>query len=352
MAGGFSVLQPAAKQPLWPEPRIQIEMVSTDDGKPVAPGQLLPDTTNRLSFHFASPTYFAEELTSYVTRLHGAEVNWSRPQKIAQRQYMNLAPGEYEFQVKAISAAGKTSTIPASFKFRIDKPWWQTVYAQLLGLASLAAILFSGHRLRTRQMRKRQEELKQLVRERTEQLNQAYRDLQQANRVLEQMASSDGLTGLHNRRHFDLSFDIEWRRARREEKPIALIIADVDQFKSYNDHYGHLAGDDCLRAISEVIKSCAMRPGDLSARYGGEEFILLLPGTDAAGAAAVAETLRQRVEQLRVRHEYSGVSRFVTISAGVFSCIPTEDQFAQEALAETDRRLYQAKSEGRNRVKS
>jgi diguanylate cyclase (GGDEF)-like protein len=166
------------------------------------------------------------------------------------------------------------------------------------------------------------------------------------------MATSDGLTGLHNRRHFDSTFQSEWCRARREGHSIALIIADVDQFKSYNDHYGHLAGDDCLKAISGVIAGCAMRPSDLAARYGGEEFVMLLPATDAAGATAVAQALRQKVEQLRIRHEHSGVSRFVTISAGVYACIPTDDQSAQQAMAEADRRLYQAKREGRNRVET
>jgi GGDEF domain-containing protein len=184
---------------------------------------------------------------------------------------MNLAPGEYEFQVKAVNAAGKTSAVPASFKFEIGKHWWQTVYFQLVGLAGLTLLVYSGYRLRTRQMRKQEEELKQLVKERTEQLNQAYRDLQNANRVLEEMASSDGLTGLHNRRHFDQVFDTEWLRARREGRPIALIIADVDQFKSFNDHYGHLAGDDCLKAISGVIKSCAMRPGGIFRHATGEK---------------------------------------------------------------------------------
>ena len=165
------------------------------------------------------------------------------------------------------------------------------------------------------------------------------------------MAASDGLTGLHNRRHFDLAFDIEWRRARREGRPIALVIADVDQFKTYNDHYGHPAGDDCLKAIASVFRDCALRPGDIAARYGGEEFVMLMPSTNAEGAILVAETLRQRVEQLGILHERSTVSGHVTISAGVYSCIPVDGMSAQQALAETDRRLYQAKREGRNRIK-
>lgn len=350
MAGGFSILQLPAEQTVLPEPRVQVVMVANQDGRSVVPGQMLPHTANRLTFHFSSPTYVAEEMTSFETRLLGAESDWSPPQKIAQRQYMNLAPGEYEFQVKAISAGGRTSPSPASFKFRIDKPWWRTLHAQLLALAALLALLFSGYRLRTRQMRRRQEELQQLVRDRTEQLNKANGDLQQANRVLEEMASSDGLTGLHNRRHFDLTLDTEWHRARREGSQISLIITDVDQFKSYNDHYGHLAGDDCLKTISGVIKGCALRPGDLTARYGGEEFVILLPATGAEGAAAVAESLREQVERLRIRHEHSVVSRFVTISAGVYSCIPKQAQSAQQMMAEADRRLYQAKREGRNRV--
>jgi diguanylate cyclase (GGDEF)-like protein len=351
MTGGFSIFQLSARQSRRAEPSVQIERVVTDDGSPVLRECLLPHTSNRLTFHFASPTYFAEELTSYVTWLRGAEADWSQPQKMPLRQYLNLAAGEYEFLVKAISASGKISVQPASFKFRIDNPWWKTVYAQFLALFALIAAILFGYRLRTKQMRKRQEDLEQLVRDRTDQLNRAYGDLQQANRELATMASSDALTGLHNRRHFDIASDIEWRRARRERRPVSLIIADVDQFKAYNDHYGHPAGDDCLKAISSVLRDCALRPGDIAARYGGEEFIMLMPGTNGEGAVLVAETLRQRIEQLGIRHERSTISSCVTISAGVYSCIPDDGMSVQQGLAETDRRLYQAKREGRNRIK-
>ena len=352
MSGGFSMVEPSGKSRRLPEPGILIEGVLTEGGDMVKPGEILPHTVKRLTFHLTSPTYFAEELTSFVCLLKGAESDWSLPQRSAQRQYMNLPAGEYELMVKAVSATESTSRRAASFKFSIDKPWWRTAYARLFAVAVLLSLVISVYRLRTRQMRKRQEGLAQTVEERTRQLNRAYQDLQAANRELEKMASSDGLTGLYNRRHFDRCLDVEWRRARREGKPISLIVIDVDCFKLYNDYYGHLAGDDCLKAIATLLKKCAMRPGDLAARYGGEEFVILMPRTGIEGAAFVAENLSRDVEQLRIAHETSTISRYVTISAGVFSCIPGGDQLPKHAVAATDRLLYDAKREGRNRIKT
>lgn len=144
----------------------------------------------------------------------------------------------------------------------------------------------------------------------------------------------------------------EWARARRQGKPISLVMVDVDYFKSYNDYYGHLAGDECLKSLAVPLKECAMRSSDMAARFGGEEFMILMPATNAAGAASVAENLRWRIEQLKIPHELSSVSRYVTISAGVFTCIPSRDQTPVEAIAATDRLLYQAKREGRNRIKT
>jgi two-component system chemotaxis family response regulator WspR len=189
------------------------------------------------------------------------------------------------------------------------------------------------------------------------QRDDAYRQLQamklqleEQNAVLARLSQQDGLTGIGNRRRFDDSLTGEWRRCARETAPLSLVLIDVDMFKKYNDHYGHQAGDDCLRKVAHTLRDCAQRPGDVVARYGGEEFVVLLPGTDAAGAAFVAEQLRQRVVDLALPHEASAVSSIVTISLGVATCVPSLDVQATSLVGTADANLYEAKRSGRNRL--
>ncbi len=142
-----------------------------------------------------------------------------------------------------------------------------------------------------------------------------------ANRILNAQATQDGLTGLANRRYFDATLEQEFRRAERTAQSMALIMIDLDHFKEYNDCYGHLAGDDCLRVVSRAIQSCLRRAGDFAARYGGEEFAVVLPGADASRANAIAENMRTTVHNLDLRH--AGEARdVVTFSAGVATCVP------------------------------
>ena len=351
MAGGFSIVEQGPARSVPPNPRILIDAVTTDEGHSLYPGQVVPHTENAISFSFASPTYFTEELTQFQSILQGLDRVWSEPRRFPETKYTNLSPGRYEFKVRALSASGAVSDVPAAFSFEIRRPWWQTYQFRIAALGVFVALVFSAHRLRTRQLRKRKEELELLVQERTKQLNIALNDLQTANRELEEMASLDGLTSLNNQRFLVQALDLEWRRAQREGRSIAFIMADVDHFKLFNDSYGHLAGDDCLRSIAAVLKDVVARPGDLVARYGGEEFLIVLPSTDLKGAAQIAEKVRARIEELEIPHSASGVSPFVTISLGVYACVPGRDQTSQQALAAADNLLYQAKREGRNRVR-
>ncbi len=167
------------------------------------------------------------------------------------------------------------------------------------------------------------------------------------------LAVTDGLTGLANRRLFDKQLETEWLRASREKSPVSLLLVDVDQFKAYNDIYGHPAGDECLRTIAKAIASAARRPGDLVARYGGEELVVLLPDLDEAGATAVAEDIRAKVEALRLRHEASFPSRILTVSIGSATRVPSLDRSRigpADLIALADDALYRAKQDGRNRV--
>lgn len=168
--------------------------------------------------------------------------------------------------------------------------------------------------------------------------------------MLEGLSSMDGLTGVANRRRFDESLGREWRRSARTRTPLSLLLADIDFFKQFNDTHGHLAGDDCLKAVARSLASGLRRPGDLLARYGGEEFAALLPETDADGAYQVAENLRCRVESLHVRLEHSEKPVRVTVSLGAAAMIPIPAKNTPGALVDAaDKALYQAKRQGRNR---
>ncbi|TAK90921.1 MAG: diguanylate cyclase [Burkholderiaceae bacterium] len=171
----------------------------------------------------------------------------------------------------------------------------------------------------------------------------------QAQMALQQLASKDGLTGLDNRRRFDAALDQEWRRAMRQSNLLSLIMLDVDCFKRYNDHYGHLQGDACLRAIAEVLQSAVTRPGDMVARFGGEEFAVILPGVHVEGATVVAERIRARVYGLLLPHARSEVEEYVTVSLGVASLLPNARNVPANLLMAADNALYAAKAYGRNR---
>ncbi|MDT4332048.1 diguanylate cyclase domain-containing protein [Methylomonas sp. MED-D] len=174
--------------------------------------------------------------------------------------------------------------------------------------------------------------------------------LKQATDLLETMAWIDGLTGIPNRRRFDQALESEWKRAQRNQTPLAAVLVDVDFFKAYNDHHGHGAGDLCLKRVAGELADATGRSADLVARYGGEEFVALLPETDADGARALAEHFRQRIEALHIPHAQSETSPWITISAGSAALIPHTEQAPSELLDEADRRLYQAKAAGRNRA--
>jgi diguanylate cyclase (GGDEF)-like protein len=175
------------------------------------------------------------------------------------------------------------------------------------------------------------------------------RDLASANRELEKLSRHDGLTGIANRRHFDSYLQTEVRRAARERQTLSLILADVDHFKAFNDHYGHQAGDDCLRQVASALSTAGRRPADLAARYGGEEFAIVLPGTGPDGAVDVAQALSRLIAALAISHASSAVSQNVTLSQGIASLTPEKETAAEDLIHRADQALYQAKQQGRNR---
>ncbi|MBH8560783.1 PleD family two-component system response regulator [Nostoc sp. CENA67] len=182
------------------------------------------------------------------------------------------------------------------------------------------------------------------------QQSQLQRQLEAANQELQRLVTIDELTQVANRRRFEEYCAQEWQRMAREQLPLSLILCDVDFFKSYNDTYGHQAGDRCLQAIAKAIKNTVKRPADLVARYGGEEFAVILPQTDAEGALVLAQTICYAVSTLAIPHNNSQVSSYVSISAGIATEIPHPNSDFQAIIAAADRALYQAKTEGRDRV--
>jgi diguanylate cyclase (GGDEF)-like protein len=313
------------------------------DGAVIAPRALtLPWSASVLSLEFAALHYAAPRRNTYAYMLEGFDQRWvqvnaSRP----VATYTNLYPGRYRFLVRATSNKGLDSAtieLPITVTPPLWKTWWFRIAAGLL--AALATV--AAYRARIRAFQRRAHRLEMLVAQRTEQL-------EESNRKLTALSSTDGLTGLANRRSFDEVLAREWARAKRNNEPLALAMIDVDFFKPYNDHYGHQQGDDCLRRVAQLLADTIKRGVDLTARYGGEEFAFIAPATGPADAMAMAETVRAALEALALPHEKSPL-RCVTVSIGVAVMVPDEPQESSLLVGTADQSLYQAKSMGRNRV--
>lgn len=174
-------------------------------------------------------------------------------------------------------------------------------------------------------------------------------DQKRSQTALERLASVDGLTSVLNRRGFDEQIAIEWTRAKNNGLPITLLMIDVDNFKSFNDHYGHQMGDECLRTVARVLGDAVLRPNDIVARYGGEEFAFILPGADAAGADVVAARIRDLLAIAAIPHQAGGIDGRVTVSVGGATLVPQIDLAPTDLVRQADAALYAAKSGGRNR---
>lgn len=173
-----------------------------------------------------------------------------------------------------------------------------------------------------------------------------------AEKMLVHQARYDSLTGIPNRRSFNVHLQTEWDRGIRTRSPLGLLMIDVDYFKAYNDHYGHTRGDDCLAAVARVLERCTHRPGDLLARYGGEEFVVLLAESDHRGVLDVAERCCAEFNAVRMPHDYSEIASHLTVSIGVASCLPDQGMSIHHLIEKADACLYEAKRQGRNQVRS
>jgi diguanylate cyclase (GGDEF)-like protein len=234
-------------------------------------------------------------------------------------------------------------------------PWFFTLcfLALVMLLGGGYLLLRNDSRLRIwhkkiKKMRDRQ--IIELLRERLHLLEVRAGNLENVNQDLQRLSYLDSLTGIANRRYFEETFDLEWRRVNRVGMALSLLMVDIDFFKPFNDAYGHQQGDLCLTSVANTLRNALKRPGDMVARYGGDEFIMILPGTDEQGAAGMAETIRANIEALEIPHKDSSVDEVLTISLGVATVYPTQGFYPHELIAAADEALYMAKQEGRNQA--
>ncbi len=177
---------------------------------------------------------------------------------------------------------------------------------------------------------------------------QTEQKLIQLQQELEELSYKDGLTGIANRRMFDNALDLEWLKATQTRQPLSLLMIDIDYFKQYNDYYGHVQGDDCLKDVAKTLSEIPARPRDFVARFGGEEFVILLPETNLESAGKLAERCRQAIFKLQIPHAKSDVSQLLTVSIGLGTIIPTHGDEQTTFINDVDKQLYQAKQNGRN----
>ena len=215
---------------------------------------------------------------------------------------------------------------------------WDTSIVTYIGAGGLGALLCYRDEQRKRKLFL-QARLLELDNERIHQLAEE----------LERLSFLDGLTGLANRRYFDRTFERAWRTGMREQKPLSVVMLDVDFFKRYNDFYGHQQGDFCLQEIARALSFVSARPQDLVARYGGEEIVLLFAQTDNLAARHLAERIMNKVRSLQLPHETSDCAEVVTVSAGIATAVPAPDISREQLLQSADEALYKAKHQGRNR---
>ena len=258
-----------------------------------------------------------------------------------------IAQGDYDHQID-VTTSDETGELAASFNDMANtiKRHVDTLSAREQEVRQRTTELEISNRLLALAMEATEaqnESLETKVRMRTS-------ELEDANRKLSDLTVTDALTGLANRRRFDAVFADEWSRACRSGQSLAIIMLDIDFFKLYNDHYGHPAGDDCLRAVAQVLQTSARRAGDLVARYGGEEFVVVAADSDRETALELAETMRRSVELLAMPHDVSPASNVVTVSLGVAAIVPSENMPAARLLHLADDALYRAKRQGRNRI--
>ena len=333
-----------------PAPLVVNEL--TIDGKPVAIEKelRLPAGSHNLRFEMELLTGEREAGNRYRSHMVGLEslpTEWSVDN---QRSFTALPAGDYRLRIEARDSDGVIAG-PIEMAVSIPLPFWRTTPALVALILATMVVMFGLLRLRERQQRLREQQLVDLVRQRTSELETRGLELRRINEELTRLSYHDPLTDLANRRMLLERLHGEWDLALARGTHLAFVLFDLDSFKAYNDKRGHLAGDDCLREIGRRIDAELHKPNDTAGRYGGEEFGVVLPGQTLAQAMETAERIRRAVEHADLPHPGTpqGV---VTISVGVASMLPRAGFSAELLIAAADAALYRAKAGGKNRVEA
>jgi len=350
---GAAVIDPANIR-LNPEPPLVIiEQVIADD-RVIASGKsiTLQPGSEKFEFHYTGLSYYAPHQILFKYKLEGFDREWVKAGTRRVAYYTNIPPGHYTFLVNACNSDGIWNRNATTQHFYLSPRFYQTHWFMAIILGGLVITILGTIKARVRKLEKKEQELQVLVEERTRNLVEVTRKLEDAVSELQRISTQDGLTGIANRRYFDDVIDAEWRRSFRLKTSLALIMIDIDFFKAYNDTFGHLTGDECLKRVAQEIARHINRPGDLVARYGGEEFAVVLFSTNDEGAYIVAERIREGVEDLQIRHGKSPFNETLTISLGIASTIPDDNLRVAQLISMADKALYQAKRDGRNCIRT
>lgn len=325
-------------------PPVAIERVLVD-GRTVDPLTLatIGPGVERIELHYAGMSYVAPTAVRYRYRMEGYDRGWIDGGASRVAAYTNLPPGDYLFRAIASNNDGVWNTDGASLRFTILPDWPATWWFRALVAVAMLGVLALLYRLRVWQLHERERALTREVAQRTE-------ALRAANDELRRLAALDGLTRIANRSAFNDRLAEAWSAHARSGAPLAVLLADIDAFKAYNDRYGHLAGDLALTAVAGALAANLRDDVGLAARYGGEEFAILLPDHTTAAAEVVAGRLRAGVRGLAIEHAASDVAACVTLSIGIASTDTTRARSADELLHRADEALYRAKAAGRDRM--
>ena len=292
---------------------------------------------------FPGMSYLAPSAVRYRYRLEGYDRHWNEVGNIRSASYTNLPPGDYVFRVVASNNDGVWNEAGAQVRFSLLPHWYQTWWLRTLAVLAVLGLLAALVRLRLRAAHERERDLAREVAQRSD-------DLPEANARLHRIAASDALTGIANRREFNRRLLLAWDDHAERDAPLAVLLADVDEFKAYNDSYGHLGGDGALGAGAACLAANLRSGAGLVARYGGEEFAVLLPDCDAEAALALARDLVAAVHASALPHRASQVADSLTLSIGAASLRPARDGTPDDLLHAADAALYRAKAEGRDRA--
>jgi diguanylate cyclase (GGDEF)-like protein len=284
----------------------------------------------------------------YRCMMVGFDEAWSPLQREAEFTFTSLPPGQYLLRLQAWAPLCGEGPVCEAAAFEVKAPWWVSRLTWLSNAVEAGRDMIVGQKRNSRLLRIN-EELARTVQLRTEELVRANNKLSNANTQLSVMARVDSLTMVPNRRAFSEVAAREWKRAIRDRSPIALLLIDIDFFKLYNDHYGHLEGDRCLKKVAQALNTCIREGIDFFARFGGEEFVACLTNCDHDEALLLAKRLCTTVSGLQLPHPGSPW-KVVTVSVGVCSTTASERVTTDDVLASADKALFEAKHAGRNQA--